>query len=289
MQIDALSELPVLSFRPPPSGAHWLQVNVALARVDGDAVPSARVMFGELAPMLEQWRLAGRLHWWFFMRKPPDVRLRLFLPTEAGDATGILDDALHSLQNSGRIGGHFFSEYQPEQRRFGGPAAMALVHACFHVDSSLWLHLDELDERKERQVGTDLLLPTNLHHLFQCCCGAERAIEGWRGLARLIRQGGITVTPHPPRLPVTLDALVSGGELAASESLALRTYARSNELFSRELLALESNSTVEQPVADIAATVALFVLNRHGLPGERSGSMAARVLAALGDDVSRFV
>ena len=282
-----LSQLPDASFRFPPFDARWLQVNVALARVNGDALPSARAMFHELAAFLDRWRLENRLHWWFFMRKPPDVRLRFMLSPDDGDAAGGLESAFRALRDSGRIAGYFPGQYAPEENRFGGSASIALVHASFDVDSTLWLVLDELDERGQRLVTPEVLLPARLHHLFLCCCGAERAIEGWRGLARLIRQGGITITPCRPRLPGALNTLALGEELAASESLALRTYARSNELFSRELLALESRTVVEQPVADIAATVALFSLNRHGFPGERSARMTAGVLAALGDDANR--
>ena len=284
-----LSRLPEASFRSPPFDARWLQVNVALARANGDALPSARAMFRELAPFLDQWRLENRLHWWFFMRKPPDVRLRFMLRPDNGDAAGGLENALRTLRDNGQIAGYSPGRYEPEQDRFGGPAAMALVHTSFDVDSTLWLVLDELDERGQRLVTPQVLLPARLHHLFLCCCGAEHAIEGWRGLARLIRQGGIIAAPYPPRLPGTLNALALGEELAASESLALRTYARSNESFSRELLALESKTTVEQPVADIAATVALFSLNRHGFPGERSAPLVGGVLAALGDDPTRTI
>jgi thiopeptide-type bacteriocin biosynthesis protein len=287
--LDVLSRLPEASFRSPPFDARWLQVNVALARANGDALPSARAMFRELAPFLDQWRLENRLHGWFFMRKPPDVRLRFMLRPDNGDAAGGLENALRTLLDNGRIAGYSPGQYEPEQDRFGGPAAIALVHASFDVDSTLWLVLDELDERGQRLVTPQVLLPARLHHLFLCCCGAERVIEGWRGLARLIRQGGITAAPYSPRLPGTLNALALKEELAASESLALRTYARSNELFSRELLALESKTAVEQPVADIAATVALFSLNRHGFPGEWSAPLVGGVLAALGDDPTRTI
>ena len=286
MAIEDLSGLPITSFHSAPPDARWQQVNVALVRFNGDAVPSARALFLELAPTLEEWRLDGRLHGWFFMRKPPDVRLRFCLRANDGNAASILDTVLQSLHSSGRIGRYFRSQYQPEQSRFGGPAAMEFVHAYFHVDSILWLHLDQLDSQSQRKLDPDLLLPANLHHLFQCCCGTDRVIEAWRGLARLIMQGAIDITPQQPRLPATLDALASQRDLVSSEGLALRTYAQSNEMFSQGLLGLGSKTVVEQPIEQIVATVALFNLNRHGVPGALSGPMTARVLAALGDDVS---
>lgn len=288
MGIDQLLRLPASSFRAAPPDALWQQVNVALVRVDGDAVPSARAMFRKLVPLLNQWHHEGRLHGWFFMRKPPDVRLRCYLRPNRGHASAALDSAFQSLQNAGLIDRWFRSHYQPEQSRFGGPEVMARVHAYFFVDSMLWLHLDELDRLLERKVAPGLLLPANLHHLFQCCCGAERAIEAWRVLARLTMQPAIAVTPPPPQLPAALEALAGHEVLAPREALALRAYARSNHLFSQGLLGGGSDTVLARPVAEIAATVALFNLNRHGFPGGRSGPMTARVLAALGDDVSRL-
>ena len=143
----------------------------------------------------------------------------------------------------------------------------------------LWRNLDVLDSASRRTVVTEDLLPAVFHHLFQCCCGDELALEGWRALALLIGQGGVEIDPLPPRQPaplVTLDA-------APPEREVLQAYAEANRLFSQGLLRLACEGSLHPPVAQIAATLALFNLNRHGLSGERSAPLTAQVLAALGD------
>ena len=278
MMTSDFTALPKSSFAVVPEDADWLQINIALARVNGDAIPSARAMFQALEPLLQQWSAEGYLHWWFFMRKPPDVRLRLFLRIDRVDAQTALERVLQRLQDMGRISGYFRGRYQPELTRFGGASAMALAHAYFHVDSVLWRHLDALDIVAQRTVVAEDLLPAVFHHLFQCCCGTEQSLEGWRALAALIRQGGAAIEPLPPRQPVPLASI----DAEPSEREVLQTYAEANRLFSQSLLRLPSECSLSAPVAEIAATLALFNLNRHGLSGERSGPLTAQVLAALG-------
>ena len=47
----------------------WLQVNVALTRLDGSqasAIDSARALFASIDPLLEQWRRDDELECFFF-------------------------------------------------------------------------------------------------------------------------------------------------------------------------------------------------------------------------------
>ncbi len=280
MAAEDLANLVAKGFAPVPADAHWQQFDVALLRVSGDALPSARAMFGALAPLVDRWLTEETLHGWFFMRKPPDVRLRFCLRSQIATAAA---ETLEALVHEQMIESHLRGLYQPEVQRFGGPAAMALAHACFHVDSRLWLHLDALDERGLRKVDTDLLMPSVIHHLFRCCCGSGGAMEAWQALAALIVEGTGPIAPRSPSPPIGLEVLMARDGLEPSERLVLQTYAQANERFGRELAGLRSGaSIVRQPVARIAASVALFHLNRHGVRGERSGPMAAGVLAALG-------
>jgi thiopeptide-type bacteriocin biosynthesis protein len=281
MTVDDLAGLSASSFRDPPAQAAWKQVNVALVRANGDAMPSARALFRAVVPRLDHWHRDGVLHGWFFMRKPPDVRLRVCVRTDAGDAARELDRMLQAAQDRGQIGGFFWNEYSPEQGRFGGPAGMMLAHAYFHVDSTLWCRLDEFDERGLRKASADELLPTVLHHMFQYCCGSERVDEAWHKLAALVSGGPITSDLEPRELPLTLDALTTALGLHSPEGMVLRAYAAANELLREGLIGLQENLQIERPLSEIAATVAFFNLNRHGFPGERSAAMTARMIAAI--------
>jgi hypothetical protein len=61
------------------SNSYWAQMNVALERKTGDALPSARALFSRLSPTIARWRKENTLEHFFFMRKPPDVRLRFLV------------------------------------------------------------------------------------------------------------------------------------------------------------------------------------------------------------------
>lgn len=270
-------------FSPPPPEAPWEQVNIGLVRTGADALPSARAMFSSLSPSLDLWNRAGSIQGWFFMRKPPDVRLRVCLRSKRSDARATLDRKLHALREQGKIRGHYWSRYLPEQDRFGGAAAMALAHAYFHLDSILWLHLDHLGDRALRKLPADRLLPAVLQHMFLCCCGTDKAPEAWRCLAHQIGDLPPFASSDIHLPPVSLEVLSGDDGLHPGERLALRSYVDSNQSLGKALIALPADTRCEHPIPLIAATIALFNLNRHGFPGERSGPMARSVLASLAD------
>ena len=87
----------------------WVQLNVGLIRHGGNALPSARTLFARLEPLVERWRREERLRWFFFMRKPPDVRLR-FLTTTKPELTSGLRRCALTLQKEAIIDHFFFSQ-----------------------------------------------------------------------------------------------------------------------------------------------------------------------------------
>src|SRR5579862_9739400 len=94
----------------------WIQLNAELVRHSGQALPSARALFGRIEPLMMRWRGEGRLRWFFFMRKPPDVRLR-FLTISERETTQELAGLAAALQQEEVLGNIFFSQYRPETQR----------------------------------------------------------------------------------------------------------------------------------------------------------------------------
>src|SRR3954447_26584404 len=118
-----LAALPHGSFREAPEDAIWTQVNVTLVRTNGEALASARALFGALVPVLGEWHARGTLHGWFFMRKPPDVRLR-FCTCDPHECVETIERMLEAAARRGEIGEFFWSDYEPETERFGGVRGM---------------------------------------------------------------------------------------------------------------------------------------------------------------------
>ncbi len=117
----------------------WLQLNVALTRVDGNPLPAARALFAALVGPIDAARATGAVDLFFFQRKSPDVRLRFggnaVTPGDLVAITGALD----ALAAAGTVDRWFASPYEPETRKFGGPGVADAVHRHFDADTSLWL------------------------------------------------------------------------------------------------------------------------------------------------------
>ncbi len=84
---------------------------------------------------------------------------------------------------------------------------------------------------------------------------------------------------QPARPRAALEVLAAAPHLAPAERLLLDGWARGNARAGRELAA----AALRRPLVDVAAALALFSLNRHGVPGARSGPMAAAASAAWDD------
>jgi thiopeptide-type bacteriocin biosynthesis protein len=263
---------------------HWIQLNVGLARRGGLALPAARAVFDEFAPLVEQWRAARELQWFFFMRKPPDIRLRFRVPT-SHDIRPALDAAIARLQREGRVTTFFYSSYEPETERFGGPDGMRSVHAYFDVDTRAWLHLDALERQERRRLAPERLLPALVHDLFlRGAAGHDHLLAAsWRSLANEI---ATPTVPSPPAMaPAALDelsAVVGPGD----EHECLACFAQANARLADELVELAGRDRLARSISDVLAAAALFSFHRHGFSGERSAPLVAAAMAALEIDAS---
>lgn len=112
----------------------WLQYDLAFASSGrGGCYPRLLALVREL--LGEQ-----RIDDFFFMHKPPGMRLR-FHPAAGPPAT--VDEAvrvrLHSWREESLVAGWRPAPYEPEVQLFGGPVSMRSVHRLFTADSLVWL------------------------------------------------------------------------------------------------------------------------------------------------------
>lgn len=274
-----LSALPELCFRKPPPTAGWVQFDIGLVRVAGDARPSARRLFDLVVPWWERLNSAGHVSNWFFMRKPPDVRLRFLATPAAESAVVALSTALAGAVGAGALASCERGEYCAEETRFGGPVAMDLVHALFTLDSALWYHIDQLARAGRQSLSAEDWLASVFQDLFSACC-PEDVVSAWRRLARhVLLEPGAASLAGP--LPANLGLLCESPGLPTQERALARAYRAGNARFSDALHGLAAALPQGCPVAEVAATAAFFSFNRHGFPGERSRPLVARSLDAL--------
>lgn len=275
------------------TGHRWLQINVALCRPDGGgALVSARAVFGRLEPMLADWRAEGAVDGFHFMRKPPDLRLRFGGPDPAATLTPDLTAALGELRARGAVERFFASIYEPEERLFGGPAAMALVHAHFDADTTAWLALDRLRQAGSARLPVDLLACAIVNDLCARRLDANEIWDVWCNLATIV---GVAppASAAPPGERVRLG---DGLRAAASEDerALLDDYRDANAALAGGLGELWSAGRLECGVRALLTYVALFCLHRHGLDGARQAALAEAMRRAWdprgrfrGDDAGR--
>lgn len=203
----------------------WLQFDVTVKS------PDPR-LYAELATTTAGLDDSGLIGDFFFMHKPPGLRLRY---RAAGDADRPLRHRLAGmlarLRGDGLIHGYRPWRYEPEQRLFGGPMSMRHVHRLFTADSAAWLDVHATGPHPPATVWAVSLLMTRA--LLDAL-----GVGGWEDLDvwdRIERHGGRVLAPAAaadPRAVQLIDVLrrgwadpdVLGGRIPAPARAALDTW-----------------------------------------------------------------
>jgi thiopeptide-type bacteriocin biosynthesis protein len=291
MRIDQVRQSSMQDFPalPPVSADGWMQVNVSLSRRrDGSAIPAALALFDYLRERLPEWRTTGAVARFFFLRKPPDLRLRFLCPNGESKVARELELALRRLEQDGFVLSFFRSPYEPEQTRFGGAEAMRLVHDYFDVDSSQWLLLQRMGVAKRCSFLATTLLTGVLNHLFAAVVGDPAEVwDIWCQCTGLIGEesapmAGDCLNP----VFASIDEL---RPVASPEEIAiLDAYEAANLAMAAGLKQVWSQGKLQRGVRGILATVAMFVLNQHGIDQSAQTLLVHKILQgfeAKGDAV----
>ena len=160
----------------------WLQVHCALFTNPSGTRPATP--WHELAAVLEEWRGASLFHRFFFMRKPPGLRLRWQGPEVHDILQPQLKAWLAGLEEVGVIRSFSFPPYQPEVDRFGGPVGMDIAHEHFDEDSAIALAYEALDDRRRGEVSRHVISAAICSDLFRRALNDRQEIAGaWTDLA----------------------------------------------------------------------------------------------------------
>lgn len=257
----------------PGAKYQWIQLNVGLTRQAGNALVSARHLFAHITPSITAWRESKCLHNFFFMRKPPDVRLR-FLVSNPEIVVSTLLQQMERLQGQGWIREFFFSSYQPELDRFGGSVAMECMHQYFDRDTALWLIHDQLCQQHS-SLSPETFLPIVFHDLFsQALIEPHLVLRTWLALRTFIP---VSPTAIVPQIQISPLSDLCERTATIEETHLLRGFAAANQQFAESFRLIDANQlTCDR--CSILATIALFNFNRHGFSGERSDPLVSAVL-----------
>lgn len=254
----------------------WLQLNVALARRNGSALPSARALLRDLERTLPQLR-RRTVAQFFFQRKQPDLRLRFFGLRE--NLVAQLRPLISRAKSEGHVVQNFYSVYEPEQRLFGGRNCMQCVHAFWEADSMAWMTLDRLVEANAFRIPHATLIGSVLDDLFwRALSDSGEVWDTWCNLIVLLQ--GRTGTSALPSNPPSLDFLTGTASVAEAEILI--RYQQANATLASGLLRVLRLGRMRCGMRSILPYVALFTLNRHGF-GRIEALAIAHAMAAIWD------
>jgi thiopeptide-type bacteriocin biosynthesis protein len=258
----------------PYSSGQWFQANVALSRQDGRALASARRVLRAVEALALDARQAGELGCFFFMRKPPDLRLRFLTTSDALPAE--LGVVLDDLARDGAIERWFPSIYEPEIDRFGGQMGWGAVREWFDGDTTRWLAVDRLREAGTATLSTDRFCASVALALAVSALGDRAEV---RDVFRHYAASLGVVRPDGP-----LDAFDDEATRRAAsdgERSLLAAYDAANTTLSGALRALWETGGLTAGLRAIVADVVLFHGHRHGLDRDAHARFAWTMIAAL--------
>lgn len=148
----------------------WVQRS--LAPVETHFPPA---LFGELHSFVSDALHKGLIENFFFMRKPPGLRLRFEASNNTPDLADCVDERLLAWCDRGFAVDGPHGVYEPEDQLFGGPNSMPHVEALFTLDSLLWLGFFCQDTR-DRDIDCD---PWNVSFAFLRALFDGLGIVGW--------------------------------------------------------------------------------------------------------------
>ncbi|WP_435642347.1 thiopeptide-type bacteriocin biosynthesis protein [Streptomyces sp. H49] len=166
--------LEALRAHAPEAG--WVQLNLAVTPP----------LYGQLAAAAEELLGTGRARGFFFMHKPPGLRVR-FLAAEPSRAPELRAALLRRLtpERTEDAGTRTVAGvYEPETYLFGGPRSMPWVHELFTADSRAWLDVHTAAAGDPAPAGWRVSLAL-LHAVFD-----GLGIVGWehRGVWQVVRE-----------------------------------------------------------------------------------------------------
>ncbi len=213
----------------------------------------------------------------FFMRKPPDLRLRF---RGDGSFCGILEERFRGLVERGHVHHVRAGTYEPEVARFGGSAAMEAAHTFFDCDSEAWMHLDRLRLAGQSALSADELCAAVAEDLVARLFDApaeRRAL--FERHARHLAAGNVGPAGSDPAPLLTLGALIARAN--EWERPLLERYADANRRLAEALRELERGDALTCGLRAAGQGVLAFHFHRHGLDGAAQARLIQRALAAL--------
>lgn len=266
------------------TGSSWHQTYIQFTTWD----TAEHAASEHLAPILRRAQADGRLASWWFMRKHPYWRLRLW-PGPAGSSLAAdFATELDALTEANRIASWHPGIYEAETAAFGGLPAMDIAHELFAADSSAVLDLLRppgipLGRRELSTLLICALLRSARLEWYEQGDVWHR-ISAERPLPGDIPQGKITEMGNGLRQLLRADHTADGPLFGPAGSLqAAADWADAFRTAGYVLGAAARAGTLQRGLREIMSYLVIFHWNRLGLPTRMQSILAAAAqMAVLG-------
>ena len=159
----------------------WLQVGVRFK----SQRQCRSFLQGGLGPSARRWLAERRIRRFFFMVKPPGLRLRFCGAALDHDLAPRLHRLLQRERTNGTLVGYEPGVYDAETYQFGGEIGLDIAHDLFTYDSLAILDL--LRSEAPRETLPVLSLTVLNHLLAQLCADPWELWDGWCNM-RLVQR-----------------------------------------------------------------------------------------------------
>jgi len=254
-------------------GPGWRQINLVLPERNEVQHGNLHALFEEIFLKVDNLKKQKALRCFFFMRKPPGIRLRFALRAPQEDTAREIEACVMKLVKRKFVTRFYRSVYEPETFKFGGPEAVAAVHAHFFADSTAWWRWEQLRYAAATNIDSKLLSVCVLNDLFaQCLDGPEEVWDVWCRIATL--HGASVVSDGPATPPIRIEHLID--EVTRNEQIILRNYRTHNRAIARKLAAISSNGKLIFGKRLVLPQIAIYHWNRYGFtPDDRTSMFTA--------------
>jgi len=273
----------------PPQERDWLQAECSLF----SSTPiEPYIPWTRLLAAVQEWRHNHLIDRFWFVRKPPGLRLRFQEPRGAAGFEATLSRWLVEAERRNDIRGFRFTTYEPESHRFGGDAGMDVAHMLF--DAAAALPLQFYAHGSAPLSALEFSVATTSDLLSRCLDDRAEVWDVWCRLGEVIPAAkGV----EPGQETKTLDKYLAGLQplfsvLDNSWASLLDDIERAHDCVARDLRALASAGALKVGLRAWLVAATTFDWNRFGLPNaltelQRGLDRIKRSLAPDGECASR--
>jgi thiopeptide-type bacteriocin biosynthesis protein len=240
----------------------WLQADCSLFTTAG---LEPHFPWAPLFETIQEWRSAQLIDRFWFVRKPPGLRLRFREPQRRGAFQATLASWLLAAERRNDIRGFKFTIYEPESYRFGGTAGMDVAHTLFDAASNLVLrfHNDQPDAVSALQIS----IATSSDLLSRCLDDWAEIWDVWCKLAAVIPVATVGKEFEGKELTGYLAGLSKLSEvLGASWDNQCADIAKAHCKVASDIRALAQTGALSVGLRTWLVAAVTFDWNRLGLP-----------------------